>query len=78
MWAGLLHRLRLAWCVRGAIVCGSVINLHAPPRFLQFKNVKQMGQRPQGSFQQSFVERSRFLRHDGRWLYVDGEQDWKK
>ncbi|KAL4420020.1 hypothetical protein ABPG77_001270 [Micractinium sp. CCAP 211/92] len=43
-----------------------------------FKNVGQMGQRAQGWHTQTFVERSRFLRHDGRWLYVDGEQDWKR
>ena len=37
----------------------------------------QQGQRAQGFHQQSFVERSRFLRDvGGRWLYVDGEQDW--
>lgn len=34
-----------------------------------FKNVGQMGQRAQGWHTQTFVERSRFLRHDGRWLY---------
>lgn len=34
-----------------------------------FKNVHQMGQRAQGWHTQTFVERSRFLRHNGRWLY---------
>ena len=26
---------------------------------------------------QTFVEKSRFLKEDGKWLYVDGEQDWE-
>jgi SEC-C motif domain protein len=44
-----------------------------------FKVRGQMGQRAQGWVTQSFVERSRFLRDEsGRWLYVDGEQDWKR
>lgn len=43
-----------------------------------FKNVQQDGQRPQGWHTQTFVERSRFLKDSGRWLYVDGEQDWKQ
>ena len=36
----------------------------------------QLGQRKQGFHTQTFVERSRFLREDGRWLYVDGDQKW--
>ncbi|EFN59379.1 hypothetical protein CHLNCDRAFT_137852 [Chlorella variabilis] len=43
-----------------------------------FKNRGQLGQRAQGWHTQTFVERSRFLREDGKWLYVDGEQDWKR
>ena len=45
-----------------------------------FKTRGQLGQRAQGSHTQSFVERSRFLRDGagGRWLYVDGDQDWQK
>ncbi|PSC68836.1 zinc chelation isoform B [Micractinium conductrix] len=43
-----------------------------------FKNVQQLGQRAQGFNKQTFVERSRFLRQGGKWLYVDGEQDWKQ
>jgi SEC-C motif-containing protein len=44
-----------------------------------FKVTKQIGQRQQGWHTQTFVERSRFLRdgESGRWLYVEGEQDWK-
>lgn len=44
-----------------------------------FKVVKQIGQRQQGWHTQTFVERSRFLRdgESGRWLYVEGEQEWK-
>jgi len=42
-----------------------------------FKVKGQKGQRAQGFHTQSFVERSRFLREGGRWLYVDGDQDWK-
>lgn len=45
---------------------------------LRFKNRQQQGQRAQGWHTQTFVEKSRFLREDGKWLYVDGEQDWKK
>ena len=44
-----------------------------------FKVKEQMGQRAQGFHTQSFIEKSRFLRgSDGKWLYVDGEQDWKE
>ncbi|PRW58549.1 pre translocase subunit [Chlorella sorokiniana] len=43
-----------------------------------FKNQGQMGQRAQGWHTQTFVERSRFLKEGGRWLYVDGEQEWKR
>ena len=43
-----------------------------------FKTRGQLGQRAQGSHTQSFVERSRFLREAGRWLYVDGDQEWEK
>lgn len=43
-----------------------------------FKTKGQVGQRAQGWHTQSFVEKSRFLKgEDGRWLYVDGEQEWK-
>jgi SEC-C motif-containing protein len=43
-----------------------------------FKTKGQVGQRAQGWHTQSFVEKSRFLKGtDGKWLYVDGEQDWK-
>jgi SEC-C motif-containing protein len=43
-----------------------------------FKTKGQQGQRAQGWTTQSFVEKSRFLKGaDGKWLYVDGEQDWK-
>lgn len=43
-----------------------------------FKVRGQQGQRAQGWHTQSFVEKSRFLRDEqtGKWLYVDGEQDW--
>ena len=34
-----------------------------------FKNRGQLGQRAQGWHTQTFVERSRFLREDGKWLY---------
>lgn len=42
-----------------------------PPRPAQawFKNVQQLGQRAQGFNKQTFVERSRFLRQGGKWLY---------
>lgn len=44
-----------------------------------FKVCGQQGQRSKGFHQQSFVERSRFLKgEDGRWLYVDGKQEWKQ
>lgn len=43
-----------------------------------FKNRNQMGQRAQGWHTQTFVERSRFLKQGNRWLYVDGDQDWKR
>ncbi len=43
-----------------------------------FKTIDQLGQRAQGWHTQTFVERSRFLREGGKWLYVDGEQDWKR
>lgn len=43
-----------------------------------FKVRGQKGSRPQGWHTQSFTERSRFLREDGRWLYVDGDQEWKE
>ena len=42
-----------------------------------FKVKKQQGSRAQGFHVQTFVEKSRFLREDGKWLYVDGEQDWE-
>lgn len=42
-----------------------------------FKVRKQQGSRAQGFHVQTFVEKSRFLREDGRWLYVDGKQDWE-
>lgn len=35
----------------------------------RFKNKGQLGQRAQGWHTQSFVEQSRFLREDGKWLY---------
>ncbi len=41
-----------------------------------FKVRGQKGQRAQGFHTQSFTEDSRFLRVDGRWLYVNGEQTW--
>ena len=43
-----------------------------------FKVKGQQGQRAQGWHTQSFIEKSRFLRDSstGKWLYVDGEQDW--
>jgi hypothetical protein len=34
-----------------------------------FKNRGQLGQRAQGWHTQTFVERSRFLREGGKWLY---------
>ncbi|KAI3433644.1 hypothetical protein D9Q98_003453 [Chlorella vulgaris] len=42
-----------------------------------FKTRDQLGQRAQGFHTQTFVERSRFLKEAGKWLYVDGEQDWE-
>jgi SEC-C motif-containing protein len=42
-----------------------------------FKVGGQKGQRAQGWYTQSFVEDSRFLKEDGKWLYVDGTQEWK-
>ncbi len=42
-----------------------------------FKVKKQQGSRAQGFHVQTFVEKSKFLREDGKWLYVDGEQDWE-
>eukprot|EP00887_Chlorella_sp_A99_P005389 scaffold1.g5389.t1 len=42
-----------------------------------FKVRGQEGQRAQGAYTQTFVEHSHFKREGGRWLYVNGEQDWK-
>ena len=55
-------------------------SLAPPPARSQtyFKVKGQLGQRKQGFHTQTFVERSRFLRKDGRWLYVDGDQNWNK
>ncbi len=41
-----------------------------------FKVRGQQGQRSQGFHVQTFVEKSRFLKVDGAWLYENGEQDW--
>lgn len=41
-----------------------------------FKVRGQQGQRSQGFHVQTFIEKSRFLRVDGQWLYENGEQDW--
>ena len=45
-----------------------------------FKVKGQQGKRAQGWVTQSFVEKSRFLKDNstGRWLYLDGEQEWKQ
>lgn len=52
---------------------------HPPAHQTWFKTQGQMGQRAQGWHTQAFVERSRFLKNDsGRWLYVDGEQEWQR
>lgn len=40
-----------------------------------FRVVNQKGQRQKGNVLQKLRERSRFLREDGQWLYVDGETD---
>lgn len=42
-----------------------------------FKVRRQIGQRTKGWHTQTFTEKSRFLRENGRWLYVDGEQNWE-
>lgn len=42
-----------------------------------FKVRKQQGSRAQGFHVQTFIEKSRFLKEGGKWLYVDGEQDWE-
>ena len=43
-----------------------------------FKVRKQKGQRQAGNWNtQTFVERARFLKQGARWLYVDGDQEWK-
>ena len=41
-----------------------------------FRVVNQIRQRQRGSLLQTLKERSRFLREGGRWLYVDGEEDF--
>lgn len=43
-----------------------------------FKVRGQQGQRSQGFHTQTFIEKSRFLRVDGMWLYENGEQDWEQ
>jgi SEC-C motif-containing protein len=42
-----------------------------------FKVRGQQGQRSQGFHVQTFIEKSTFLKEDGKWLYVDGDQDWE-
>ena len=41
-----------------------------------FRVVNQKGQRQKGNVLETLHERSRFLREDGQWLYVDGEEDF--
>ena len=40
-----------------------------------FRVVNQKGQRQKGNVLQKLRERSRFLKEDGQWLYVDGDTD---
>lgn len=42
-----------------------------------FKIVGQKGDRQAGSKLQQLKERSRFLRVDGKWMYIDGVNNWE-
>ena len=72
-----MKQRRLRRCVRGRPPPGCS---PGPPISQTWLKVRgQQGQRAQGFHQQSFVERSRFLKSgDGRWLYQNGEQEWKQ
>jgi SEC-C motif domain protein len=42
-----------------------------------FKFIGQQGQRQKGTKLETLKERSRFVREDGKWLYISGSTDYK-
>ena len=60
-------------------VLGTEDGAHADEGYVtfeaSFRVVDQKGQRQKGNVLQKLRERSRFLKEDGQWLYVDGETD---